>query len=88
MGYLQNSNAIVEETTKLLDDILQSKSTVMVSGMGEPVIGRWWNMNDSLSTADNGTQYQGIINESGSDSSLSGGVLMELGRLPEVGHVP
>ena len=55
MGYLQNSNAIVEETTKLLDDILQSKSTLMVTGMGEPVLGTWWNMNDSLSTADNGT---------------------------------
>ena len=61
MGYLQNSNAIVEETTKLLDDILQSKSTVMVSGMGEPVIGRWWNMNDSLSTADNGTETADAI---------------------------
>lgn len=54
MGYLQNSNAMVEQTTKLLDDILQSKSSMMLSGLGEPVLGRWWNMNDSLSTADSG----------------------------------
>lgn len=55
MGYLQNSDAIVDKTTKLLDDILQSKSSIMISGMGEPVLGRWWNMNDSLSTVDSGT---------------------------------
>lgn len=56
MGYLQNSNAIVQETTKLLDDILQSKSSIVLSGMGDPILGTWWNMNDSLSTADNGTE--------------------------------
>lgn len=61
MGYLQNSNSIVEQTTKLLDDILQSKSTIVLSGMGEPVLGRWWNMNDSLSTADNGTETADAI---------------------------
>lgn len=66
MGYLQNSNALVEETTKLLDDILQSKSSVMVSGMGEPVLGVWWNMNDSLSTADNGTETADAIIGKGS----------------------
>ena len=55
MGYLQNSNTIVNNTTRMLDDILNSKSSIMVSGLGEPVLGRWWNMNDSLSTADNGT---------------------------------
>ena len=61
MGYLQNSNSMVEETTKLLDNILQSKSSVVVSGMGEPVLGIWWNMNDSLSTADNGTETADAI---------------------------
>lgn len=55
MGYLQNSNTIVNNTTELLDNILQSKSSIMVSGMGEPVLVNWYNMNDSLSTADNGT---------------------------------
>lgn len=55
MGYLQNSNTIVNNTTKILDDILGSKSAIMVSGLGEPVLGTWYNMNDSLSTADNGT---------------------------------
>lgn len=54
MGYLQNSNSMVEQTTKLLDDILQSKSSLMLSGLGEPILGTWWNMNDTLSTADNG----------------------------------
>lgn len=55
MGYLQNSNSIVENTTKLLDDILNSKSSIMITGLGEPVLGTWYNMNDALSTADNGT---------------------------------
>ena len=55
MGYLENSNAIVEQTTQLLDDILQSKSTMMLTGLGEPILVRWWNMNDSMSTADAGT---------------------------------
>lgn len=55
MGYLQNSNDLINNTTNLLDNILQSKSTIMISGLGEPVLGTWYNMNDSLSTADNGT---------------------------------
>lgn len=55
MGYLQNSNVIVENTTKMLDEILSSTTSVMLSGMGEPVLCNWYNMNDSLSTADSGT---------------------------------
>lgn len=55
MGYLANSNSLVNNTTELLDEILGSKSSIMVTGMGEPVLGTWYNMNDSLSTADNGT---------------------------------
>lgn len=54
MGYLQNSDAMVKQTTELLDNILQSKSSIMLSGLGEPVLGRWWNMNDTLSTVDSG----------------------------------
>jgi hypothetical protein len=55
MGYLKDADIIVSNTTKMLDEILNSKSSIMVTGMGEPVLTTWYNMNDSLSTADNGT---------------------------------
>lgn len=55
MGYLENSNAIVKQTSDALDQILQSKATLYLQGLGDPVLVNWWNMNDTLSTADNGT---------------------------------
>ena len=41
-----------------------------------------------LLTSESGTQYQDMMCELGLANSANGGVDMELGRSPDVGHVP
>lgn len=55
MGYLETSDQLVQNTYKQLDRILQSQTSMFLTGLGEAVLCTWWNMNDSISTADNGT---------------------------------
>lgn len=55
MGYIESSDSIIKQTTDALDNILRSKASIYLSGAGDPVLVTWWNMNDSISTVDNGT---------------------------------
>lgn len=55
MGYLQQSNDIVVNSSRLLDDILSSNFNQFLQGLGQPVLVRYWTLNDTLSTADSGT---------------------------------
>lgn len=54
MGFLSDSDVIVSNTTDLLDDILNSKSSIFLSGLGQPILGTWYNGDDILSTSDTG----------------------------------
>lgn len=55
MGYLQQTNEIVKNTSAQLDRILGSQTSMFLSGLGDAVLVKWWNVNDVLSTADTGT---------------------------------
>ena len=55
MGYIQQSNDIVKNSSQLLDDILSSNFNQFIQGLGKPVLVRYWNLNDTMSTANSGT---------------------------------
>lgn len=56
MGYIQQANDIVSNSSQLLDDILSSKFNQFLSGQGQPVLVTYWNINDTVSTVNNGTE--------------------------------
>jgi hypothetical protein len=56
MGYLQNSDAIVKNTMSELDKILQSGSSISITGLGDPILVTWFNVNDKKSTVTQGTE--------------------------------
>mgnify|MGYP003571241841 CR=1 FL=1 len=56
MGYLQNSNTLVKNSMNELDKILQSGSSISITGLGEPVLVTWINVNDRKSTATSGLE--------------------------------
>lgn len=55
MGYIQQANDIVGNSSQLLDTILSSNFNQFIQGLGQPVLVRYWNLNDTLSTANGGT---------------------------------
>lgn len=55
MGYIQQSNDIVKNSSQLLDDILSSNFNQFLQGLGQPILVRYWNLNDTMSTANSGT---------------------------------
>lgn len=60
MGYIQQANDIVENSTRLLDNILSSSFNQFIQGFGQPVLVKYWNLNDTETTSNNGT---GTIDE-------------------------
>lgn len=55
MGYIQQSNDIVTNSSQLLDNILSSNFNQFLQGLGQPVLVTYWNLNDTVSTANSGT---------------------------------
>lgn len=55
MGYLTESQAIVTNSEKLLEKIFTSKFTQFIQGLGQPVLGEWFNHNVSASMEQQGT---------------------------------
>ena len=66
MGYIKQSNDIVTNSSQLLDNILSSNFNQFLQGMGQPILVKYWNMNDTMSTANSGTDT--IDKNLGSDS--------------------
>lgn len=56
MGYLQHADDLAKNVASELDRILQSGSAISVTGLGEPVLVTWYNVNDKLSTTTAGTE--------------------------------
>lgn len=56
MGYLQHSDEFVRNVENELDKILQSGAAISLTGLGEPVLVTWYNVNDKLSTTTSGTE--------------------------------
>ena len=56
MGYLENSHTLVRNTQNALDKILQSGSAISITGLGEPILVTWYNVNDKLSTVTAGLE--------------------------------
>jgi hypothetical protein len=56
MGYLENSNALINNSMSELDKILRSGASITITGLGEPVLGTWFNINDQKSTVTPGTE--------------------------------
>ena len=56
MGYLQNSNTMIKNSMNELDKILHSGSSISITGLGEPILVTWYNINDKLSTVTNGLE--------------------------------
>lgn len=55
MGYIQQSNDIVKNSSQLLDNILSSNFNQFLQGLGQPVLVTYWNLNDTMSTTNTGT---------------------------------
>lgn len=55
MGYIRQSNDIVTSSSQLLDNILSSNFNQFLQGLGQPVLVTYWNLNDTVSTANSGT---------------------------------
>lgn len=55
IGYLRQADDIVANSAQLLDDILSSNFNQFIQGLGQPVLVRYWNLNDTISTANSGT---------------------------------
>jgi hypothetical protein len=60
-NYLERSDSLVKNSTTELDKILESKSSTYLSGLGDPILVTWYNMNDYESTADNGLETSDAI---------------------------
>ena len=56
MGYLRQSNDIVTSSSQLLDNILSSNFNQFLQGLGQPVLVTYWNLNDTVSTVNSGTE--------------------------------
>jgi hypothetical protein len=56
MGYLENANSLVNNTMSELDKILQSGSSISITGLGEPILVTWFNVNDKKSTVMSGIE--------------------------------
>ena len=54
MGYLNTANDMVDNSMKLLSDVLDSKFTSFLQGNGTPVLVTYYNIDDTLSTTDLG----------------------------------
>lgn len=54
MGYLNTANDMVDNSMKLLSDVLDSKFTSFLQGNGTPVLVTYYNIDDTLSTTDIG----------------------------------
>lgn len=55
MGYLDLANDMVNNATKTLGDVLNSKFTTHLQGNGTPVLGTYYNIDETLSTTELGT---------------------------------
>lgn len=55
MGYITESQAIVTNSEKLLNKIFSSQFTQFIQGLGQPVLGEWFNYNETLSNTQQGT---------------------------------
>lgn len=55
MGYLNIANDMVNNTTNLLDNVLNSKFTTYLQGNGTPMFVTYYNIDDTTSTTNNGT---------------------------------
>ena len=66
MGYIKQSNDLVVNSSQLLDDILSSKFNQFLQGLGQPVLVTYWNLNDTESTTNIGTD---TIDEEFGDNS-------------------
>lgn len=65
MGYLQHADDLAKNVANELDKILQSGSAISLTGLGEPVLVTWFNVNDKLSTTTDGTDtVDSIVGES------------------------
>lgn len=51
MGHIQIADAMTTKATEMLDKVYQSNFTQFLQGLGTPVTGTWYNVNDTLSTA-------------------------------------
>ena len=54
MGYLNIANDMVNNTTNLLDNVLNSKFTTYLQGNGTPMFVTYYNIDDTTSTTDRG----------------------------------
>ena len=56
MGYLKTANTLVKNSQNELDKILQSGAAISITGLGEPILVTWVNVNSEKSTALNGLE--------------------------------
>ena len=56
MGFLQTSDDIASNANKVASDVLNSKFTAFITGSGTPLLVTYYNINDTMSTADIGTE--------------------------------
>ena len=52
MGYLNTANDMVDNATKLLSDVIDSKFATYLQGNGTPVLVTYYHVDDTLSTSD------------------------------------
>lgn len=55
MGYLTEADAIVKSATEVINTIYSTSFSQYLQGLGQPVLGTWFNYNDILSRTDIGT---------------------------------
>ena len=56
MGFLQTSDDIASNVNKVASDVLNSKFTQFITGSGTPLLVTYFNIDDTMSTADLGTE--------------------------------
>jgi len=56
MGYIKTADAMVTSATHMLDTLYASNFTQFLQGLGNPVIGTWYNYNEVLSGATTGSE--------------------------------
>lgn len=56
MGYLQNADGLGKNAQVILERILNSPSSITLSGLGEPILVTWYNINDKESNVVEGTE--------------------------------
>ena len=55
-SYLQTTNTMVDNSTKLLNDVLTSEFTQFLQGNGTPVCVTYYNINETFSTVESGSE--------------------------------